>query len=1062
MPPDVQAVLNGPLGEYMANLASDLTLRLLHFVSAPLRKRLRPDPQQTAIQQALAYALATAFADQASDPTLFRHTISLFQEWAERDEVARQLAQLIDARPESELDLSLLQAEFEAAGYTPDALGAGVDFVDRAQRLARAFYDAAAAHPDLRDPIQIGLLRRLVGGLAGVQTAAERSAGAAEATHALLQQEQERPDALRHYLQSLRRQCEVVDVAALDEAVVHSRDAAVSLSAIYTTLYVERHGRPLTCAPHQTVQAALLGAAPEQTTRDADPQPISAVAVLGALPRVVVLGRPGSGKSTLVNYLAGQLARRGLGEDVPLEEWPDAAPVPVRIILRRFAAWLPVSPPPDLAGLVWDYIHTLVGNLGCGDVFPVLQRALRQGQGVVFFDGLDEVYEADAAGKRSLITDAIQAFTQPLTGGRVVITCREYAYRPGQGWRLPETDFPIVELGLFTETQIRAFTAAWYGEIGPLLKGWTPQEARRQAEDLAHAVLAWPQLYELGQYPLLLTLMAQVHGRDGTLPNDRAELYDRAVNLLLSHWESRVEREQGQQPLPGLIARLGVRRDVLRSALGRVALRAHERQEEKMGQREARPADVTRHELWDILKAELGSYDQAQKVTDYIQERAGLLQAQDHDTYTFPHRSFQEYLAAAALWEGANPEEALRDRVRRNPVWWREVFLLALGMKRATPSSVAAVVETLLPDRAGRPVTPEPVVWAQLAAEAFSETGFDRHVAREANNPYPERFTLIFRRTYDWLETALTADAVLTPPARATAGEALARLGDERRGVGVRAGLPDIVWCYVPPGPFWLGSDASDRQADSMERPADWYDIPYPYWIARYQVTTAQWRAFVTATRYRLVDPKSLWGSLNQPATSVRWWEAIKFSYWLTEAWRVADSLPQGYAIRLPNEPEWEKAARGGRRVPTVPLLRLAEEGLAFPTDHPQRDHDRPRRRYPWGNDPALNCANDEAAGIGAPSPVGIFPAGQTPYGALDMSGNVFEWTRSLYRRYPYQPNDGREDETDRPVRVQRGGAYLSSPDRARCAFRHWLSPPHGRGEYTGFRVVVSPVAVGR
>ncbi|MCP3871214.1 MAG: hypothetical protein GY703_24565, partial [Gammaproteobacteria bacterium] len=167
---------------------------------------------------------------------------------------------------------------------------------------------------------------------------------------------------------------------------------------------------------------------------------------------------------------------------------------------------------------------------------------------------------------------------------------------------------------------------------------------------LYQAVESLPHLKELGQYPLLLTLMAQVHGRDGYLPRDRADLYDRAVKLLLVHWDNRIVRDQDGscKVEPGLIMKLGIRADALRSALEQIALAAHERQEahkERSG-----CADISREDLRQELSAGLNTgLDQAEKIIKYIQDRAGLLQARDKRTFAFPHRTFQEYLAAAAI-----------------------------------------------------------------------------------------------------------------------------------------------------------------------------------------------------------------------------------------------------------------------------------------------------------------------------------------------------------------------------------------------------------------------------
>jgi iron(II)-dependent oxidoreductase len=120
---------------------------------------------------------------------------------------------------------------------------------------------------------------------------------------------------------------------------------------------------------------------------------------------------------------------------------------------------------------------------------------------------------------------------------------------------------------------------------------------------------------------------------------------------------------------------------------------------------------------------------------------------------------------------------------------------------------------------------------------------------------------------------------------------------------------------------------------------------------------------------------------------------------------------------------------------------------------------------YPWDSEFDVTKANVEETRIGRPTAVGCFPAGESPYKLLDMAGNVWEWTRSLWEDennkqygYPYDATDGREnlDVPDSLYRVLRGGAFWHDRRYARCASRHW-SAPLDRFVDGGFRVVVLP-----
>jgi formylglycine-generating enzyme required for sulfatase activity len=179
----------------------------------------------------------------------------------------------------------------------------------------------------------------------------------------------------------------------------------------------------------------------------------------------------------------------------------------------------------------------------------------------------------------------------------------------------------------------------------------------------------------------------------------------------------------------------------------------------------------------------------------------------------------------------------------------------------------------------------------------------------------------------------------------------------------------------------------------------------------------------------------------NQPVVGVTWYEAMAYCAWLHRQ-LTASSQPFAIAgvawstlltsgaweVRLPTESEWEWAAGG-----------LAHW------------------RYPWGKTFAVERANTlEGRGL-VSSSVGAYPAGTAACGACDMSGNVWEWTHSLYQPYPYQMDDGREDRFAAGRRTLRGGAWDVTRGNARVSYRT-LSHPDYFDADLGVRVVVAPV----
>jgi toxoflavin biosynthesis protein ToxD len=236
--------------------------------------------------------------------------------------------------------------------------------------------------------------------------------------------------------------------------------------------------------------------------------------------------------------------------------------------------------------------------------------------------------------------------------------------------------------------------------------------------------------------------------------------------------------------------------------------------------------------------------------------------------------------------------------------------------------------------------------------------------------------------------------------------------------------IRDIEFVRVPAGKFLMGSKNDHKLAYDDEKPQHTVDIHYDYWMARYPVTNGQYNDYVKARGIK--HPVADWQKKkDHPVVYVSWNDAMAYCQWLNNL--LKGELPAGLVLRLPTEAEWEKAARG--------------------TDG---------REYPWGNQFDNNKCNTSEGGKGSTTPVGVYsPQGDSPYGCADMSGNVWEWTHSFKKEYPYNANDGRENEKTSGSRVLRGGSFVGSGKAAYCAYR---CVDLTLFDHLGFRVEASPV----
>ena len=239
----------------------------------------------------------------------------------------------------------------------------------------------------------------------------------------------------------------------------------------------------------------------------------------------------------------------------------------------------------------------------------------------------------------------------------------------------------------------------------------------------------------------------------------------------------------------------------------------------------------------------------------------------------------------------------------------------------------------------------------------------------------------------------------------------------------------------IPAGSFSMGSNpALDRMAYENER---WsatrrqgsVELP-TFYISRYEVTNAQFRAFAAATKLQHeVTTSNAAGDL--PVASVTWPEALAYTRWLQQQLQQSSQTPpalqqllrSGARLTLPSEAEWEKAAR-------------SSDGRVFP----------------WGSQPRTGLANFDSSAVVA---VGSVDCEACAYGLSDMSGNVWELTRSPMQDYPYDADYDSDNLAADALWVMRGGSYADALNNVRSAVRGGVDPGV-RNTTIGFRVVIT------
>ncbi|SPF32215.1 exported hypothetical protein [Candidatus Sulfopaludibacter sp. SbA4] len=717
---------------------------------------------------------------------------------------------------------------------------------------------------------------------------------------------------------------------------------------------------------------------------------------------LVLVGDPGSGKTTFLRRIAFELCHVGLGRncaatdgrsrpiDLLLEcDWET---IPILIDAKSLAShiWSGGVPPrgaladPSDPKWLFDYLGEAYG-LGSGYFAMELERGC-----ILLVDAFDEVPDEAHREKigellRNLASDERYQKT------RIVGTSR-----PGEhGGLTGIAQFQTARIAPLGNDEIDTFVKNWGEAVYPTVKDEAAAFAHTLREEICR-----PQVRILAKNPMMLTALAVLHfAEKRRLPEQRSELYKYILEWLAKRRAARKHDGSGYQDFLFKMRLLA-----MKMSTGKKEMRAEIKLEEAI--------DVLEGDFQGPQYRDPERRRQAARTFLTEEETNSGMIIKSGSNVRFWHLTFREALAAQELAKSERKWKSLLfGKKKLYHRHWRETVLLLAGELKSSGGNrdvndfltemlnQAEGLSASLTERA-RCVGLMGLLLKDLDAWHYSMT---------------EDLSKRYKAMLAHVEEIFDEEKAYQTPfeVRLEAANALGQAGDPRLERNNRVPLSG--------GRFWIGAQKDDPGAPNFDPDAYDNESPVkevevaPFSIARYPVTVADYERFIGEQGYttkeywhaggfgEFPEPEAWEEQLeypNRPVTRVSWYEASAYCAWAKG--------------RLPTEAEWEYAARA----------------------------DRPGVRYPWGyKDPDERRANYGYDGSpGAPTPVGLYPSGATPTRIHDMAGNVWEWVEDNYG-------------SDSEVKVLRGGGWSYGPRVLRVSYRFWYHRIVRDGAF-GFRCV--------
>ncbi|MCL4880424.1 MAG: SUMF1/EgtB/PvdO family nonheme iron enzyme [Anaerolineae bacterium] len=795
--------------------------------------------------------------------------------------------------------------------------------------------------------------------------------------------------------------------------------------------------------------------------------------VLAAVPEpaLVLLGAPGSGKSTLLRRYQLDDAIDRLRDHGEL--------VTFFIQLNQYRAPSPDAPLPaplDWLKMRWTerYPH-----------LPPLLDLIRAGRVLFLLDALNEMPQRDPTDYRekvSLWKHFLHETIRDHPGNRAVFSCRSLDYSAPLS--SPDLRVPQVRIEPMSDDQVQQF-----------LNVYIPARAEAIWQNLKHH----PAQLDLFRTPYFLKLLVDQVETEQEIPKGRAALFAGFVRGALKR---EIERENRLFYLDTLLTERDHQRLVTGKwrtpydlpergvLLPRLAVLAYQMQARGI-QNESAQVRIDVDDACRLLQHERD---------EDILKAGTALNVLDEDTAAmeilFFHQLLQEFFAArqlaqhpdpalvAAAWQVDQVQPSLAETLAKladsDPLpplpttGWEETTILAAAMTETPDDFVRAIMAVNLPLAGRCAAAPEVKISDGLKAEIqqalitrTQDKTADLRARIEAGLRLGELGDPRFERRTGAFGDYLLSPLIPIPAGEYPIGADDSSYADERPRHTVKleafqigqfpvtnaeyalfmaaGGYEDERWWDTEAALAWLRGESSTEGQKTSERDfrAKLQNVTEDYirdLVKQNRITSKQAGDWIIIRNWsneefenwldeiypsgKIYREPGYWNDLaynnpNQPVVGICWHEARAYCNWL--------AAQTGQGFRLPREVEIEATARGF-------------EG----------------RIHAYGNTFDSALGNTFESHIRHTTPIGVFPGGETPEGVVDLCGNTWDWTSSVFEPYPYDPADGREDEnrTDVP-RTLRGGSWNYFRDFARAAFR-FDDDPVARYYGVGFRVVVS------